>query len=568
MLDQETFQIRRPLPPLIRRALAEREINEEDIVVATDTDLDIAGEYSERWVVVTKELVLVFLIEEDEEDALVAREVRIDQIQTARTDSRVGSGFLEAKMADDVFEELVRFSNKNADKFAKVAAKIKSLAEGKQVEVEPEEEVVGRCQKCGMPLADKHATVCPRCVKRGLVFLRFLKLTKPYWPLAACAMGLVILTILIQLVPAQLIRVLLDNVFGDEKLPRWFEFVTSRLALTTKFEWLGVLVGSLALTTLVGAIIFWLRETLAVWVAYRLGFDLRREVFRKLEDMAVRYHDSHPVGQLMTRCSQDIETLQGFMTQLTTGFGYQIIMVTSVAAVMFAMNVKLALWAIAPAPVVMGLTVWYYRRIVPRWRKYWTSRSNLANMLNGTLYGIRVVKAFAQEEREARHFETYSARFRDAGHNVGFATARFYPLISLLFQFGSYFIWMMGGIAILDPGGASNLTVGTLIAFLSYLAMFYTPLNALTQMSTWFTSFTTQAHRVFPACLLLLRCSLYMTICGYNHSASYVSVVFYLTPWFRLAFLVDRVYYYVSGFLISQHSTSAVASGGHRQSLR
>ena len=501
MLEPDTTQTRRPLPPLVRDAVAKREIADESIIVATDTDLDIAGEYSESWVIVTSDQVLVFLIDEEDNEALLLKEIGIGEIETARTDTRVGSGFLEVRISN-VFEELVRFSNKNADKFAKVASRIKSLAEGKQIQAEPEEaEDEGRCEKCGVRLPDKHMKVCPRCMKRGQVFMRFFGRTRAYWPYMALAMVFVVSTILVQLVPPQLMGVLLDNVFGDKEPKYWFNILLILFGIgDDKSRWLMLVVGCLATTTAFGAVIAWMRERLSVWITNRLGFDLRREVFDKLQDMAVRYHDTHPVGQLMTRCTQDIEALQGFITQLTSGFGYHMILLFGVAVAMLIMNWKLMVIAVLPAPIVMGCTIVFYRKIVPRWRKYWTTRSNLANRLHGSLNGIRVVKAFAQESRELGRFDEYSGKFRDAGLSVGSANALFYPLMSWVFQLGSYFVWLVGGWAVLhamDPDATSELTTGGLIAFLGYLGMFYMPLNSLTQMSTWFTQFTTQAHRVF-----------------------------------------------------------------------
>ena len=135
--------------------------------MATDTDLDIVGEYSESWVIVTKERVLVFYVDEEDGEALLQKDIAIAEIETARTDTRVGSGFLEVK-TNDVFEELARFSNKNADKFARVAQRIKSLAQGKQVDAEPETEAAaGRCEKCGCLLPDKHMKVCPKLRETG-----------------------------------------------------------------------------------------------------------------------------------------------------------------------------------------------------------------------------------------------------------------------------------------------------------------------------------------------------------------------------------------------------------------
>ncbi|HEO69790.1 MAG TPA: DUF1854 domain-containing protein, partial [Candidatus Hydrogenedentes bacterium] len=303
-------------------------------------------------------------------------------------------------------------------------------------------------------------------------------------------------TILLSLVPAQLTRVLLDNVFGDEPMTPWFGRLVELFGLSGPIERLYLVVGCLVTTAGAIMLVLWQRERLAVMVSNRLGYELRQDVFRKMEDLAVQYHDTHPTGQLMTRCSQDIEALQGFINQLTSGFGYQLILVASVAVVMFTASWKLALIACLPAPVVMACTVFYYQYIVLRWRKFWTRRSNLSNVLHASLTGIRVVKAFAQEAREGERFRQYSGTLRDAGLDVGYSQAMFYPTMSFVFQLGSFFIWFYGGRAVLQ-GLDTDLTLGKLMMFLGYLGMFYAPLNSLTQMSTWFTSFTTQAHRVF-----------------------------------------------------------------------
>lgn len=503
MAETDSSQLRRQLPSLIFKALQERGIGDDEILIATDTDLDIAGEYCQSWVIVTRERVLVYMVdrEADVAEALMLKDVPIERIETARTDTRVGSGFLEAK-TNGVYEEIARYSNRNGEKFAKVAQRVKQLAAGKQVQIEESEAELrkGVCQQCGARLPDRSSKVCPKCLKRGMVFMRFLARTKDFWPYATIAMVLVIITIMVQLVPAQLVRVLLDDVLGERTPPPWLAAIVNTFGLTTKYQWLWLLVGMLFAVTAIGSVVGIFRETLAAWMANKLAFDLRQEVFRKMEDLAVRYHDMHPVGQLMTRCTQDIEALQGFINQLTSGFAYQLLLVIGVAAAMFSMNWWLALCAIAPAPLVMGFTAIYYKRIVPRWQKYWTTRSTLSNVLHGSLTGIRVVKAFAQEGRESARFDRYSGRFRDAGLSVGYATARFGPMVGFIFQLGSFGIWLIGGTLVLHAVGRDApgaLSLGTLVAFLNYLGMFYAPLNSLTQMSTWFTSFTTQAHRVF-----------------------------------------------------------------------
>ncbi len=493
--QQESSPIRRPLPLLIEQAVDERQVSQEDVLVATETDLDIAGEYSESWIVVTPKELLVYMADEEEDRALLLREVAVAEIQTARTDTRVGSGFIELKI-DGVYEEFIRYSNKHSDKFAKVAAMIKSLAEGKQVVLKGGEEAEEEEKALRSSLDSPHIKV-----KRGTVFVRFLKRTKDYWPSAVLGMVLVFLTIAFALIPQQLVQVLVDNVLNDSRVtPVWFSMLNEAVGINensenVRIEWLWMLVSLLALVTLLGSIVSAAREGMASWINNRLGYDLRRDVFQKLQDMAVRYHDLHPVGQLMTRCSQDVEALQGFINQLTSGFGFQIILLIGTALVMFVMSWKLALIACLPAPVVMVSTILFYRYIVPQWRKYWTTRSDMNINLHASLSGVRVVKAFAQEHREESRFGSFSGRFRDAGLKVGFSSAMFYPMMGFVFQLGSYPIWLMGGMAIV--GKHEGMTTGELLAFLGYLGMFYGPLNSLTQMSTWFTQFTTQAHRVF-----------------------------------------------------------------------
>ncbi len=486
-----TVALKREVPARVSEALAERGIKPDQIKMATNSDLDITGEYSETWVVVTDTHLLVYWLDLEEDTAILSKEIAIADISGVRTDTRVGSGFLEVKTGE-VYEEIVRYSNRHGEKFAKVASQLTSLSGGRDIDVKPEAELAEDLLR-GRP---------EMRVRRGTVFFRFLKYTRKYNLAMAGAMALVVLTIAISLFPQQLVKVLLDQVMeGDiENAPTWFSSLTAAFGLEAAPEvriyWLYLLVGLLALTTLLGSIVGILREFLSVWINNHLGLEMRRRVFEKLQDLEVRYHEERPVGSLMTRCSQDIETLQAFPNQLTSGFGFQLLQVTGVAAVMFWMNWRLGLIACVPAPIVMFFTVIFYRLVVPKWRKYWTARSDLNTSLFAVLSGVRVVKAFAQERREGSRFKKVSSRFYRAGTNVGYAQAMFYPPMSFVFQLGSYFIWISGGSQLLDPTG-SSITIGELIAFLGYLGMFYAPLNSLTQMSTWFTQFTTQAHRVF-----------------------------------------------------------------------
>ena len=170
----------------------------------------------------------------------------------------------------------------------------------------------------------------------------------------------------------------------------------------------------------------------------------------------------------MGRVAYDTEALHGFVLQLTSGFLFQIIMVVGVGIMMFSINVKLALFTLIPAPLVVTGSVLFWRYIYPRYYRFWDASSKQAGMLSGTLSGIRVVKAFGQEERELERFTRISGHLMGTRRRVDMCTATFNPFMALLFQLGGWIVWYIGGRDVLS----AQMTLGSLIAYLGYLVMF------------------------------------------------------------------------------------------------
>src|SRR5207248_1568295 len=116
-----------------------------------------------------------------------------------------------------------------------------------------------------------------------------------------------------------------------------------------------------------------------------------------------------------------------------------------------------------------------------------------AGALAGRLSGSRVVKAFAQEQREYQRFQTTSDSLRQSRLGVEVSASTFSAGMQLVFSLGGLIVWFVGGRDVL--GG--EMTLGALMAFLAYLTMFYAPLTTLAQLTTWLTSFLTASQRVF-----------------------------------------------------------------------
>ncbi|MCY2924581.1 MAG: ABC transporter transmembrane domain-containing protein, partial [Planctomycetota bacterium] len=223
---------------------------------------------------------------------------------------------------------------------------------------------------------------------------------------------------------------------------------------------------------------------------------MRSRVFKHLTGLGVDYYDRYNVGQLMTRVASDTEQMKGFVNQLTSGFLAQIISLVTVGVMLFTLNWKLAFITLLPAPFVVLAVMFFWKRIYPRYHRVWDANSKLSGVLNTILSGIRVVKAFGQEERERGRFDRSSAKVRDSFRSVEFSSSAFHPMVGVLFQLGGMLVWYVGGTEVVRhaPGG---LTLGQLMKFLGYLGMFYAPLGQLTQLTNWLTSFLTAAQRIF-----------------------------------------------------------------------
>ena len=490
MVPEECTLLRAMPAPLVA-ALRDLRVPPDDVRLATNADLDFFGNYAENWLVIAPQRVLSFALDPD--GAHLVADLPVSDMKSARVDSRVGSAFFQVETARG-WVNAVRFSNAEANKFTKAASKLRAMLKGAPLVVTAADDAdIRRCLKCGRMLPDGTSS-CPRCISKRHVFGRFFKLMGPYWPQASVALVLLGMSIALNLVPPQLTRTLLDNVFGEEPLPRWFAWMARKLRAKSPVSWLFVLVLSLALTQVAQIVVGILKGRLSTTIGNRITYDMRLRLYRHLQALSVRYYDKNQVGSLMTRVAHDVEELQGFIWQLTNGFLYNILIIVGALIVLFTMSTKLALFVLIPVPFVLGSTYIFWVYVLPKHYRYWDSRSKIANVLFAALSGVRVVKSFAQEPREFTRVRNYCDRLRHARVGLDMASTTFYPIAGFVFSAGGLIVWYVGGRSIIE---GHTLTVGQLIAFLGYLGMFYGPLNTLMSLSQWLASFTTQANRVF-----------------------------------------------------------------------
>ncbi|MBA3685415.1 MAG: ATP-binding cassette domain-containing protein, partial [Planctomycetes bacterium] len=495
-------RLRSELPGPIVAALASVGADPRDAVLAIATDINLTGAYLRQWVVATRTTLWVFDEGEPRPPSLA---VALSEIAEFRAVAVYGSGLLQAKIGG-IWLDVVRYSNREKYHFGRLAKRLGDLREGKAVELTPEDEVdPRRCAISGIVL-EYPGQLSPFAVKHGAALSRVMQLMRPYWPAAFAMMVLLLATVALDMIAPRLIKYLIDHVLDPKTagMAQPFAFLEH---LTQPTHLLLVVVAAYALAQIVRAVCAIANGRIASRVGTSISFDIRTKLVAHLEQLSLAYYDKQSVGSLVGRVAYDTEAVQGFMAQLIAGFLMQILMVILAAISMYSLQPQLALWALTPAPFVIAGTLVFYRYVYPHYQRFWDRSSRQAGMLNGLLSGIRVVKSFAQEDRELKRFTASSETLRDARLRVDASASTFYPLMGLIFGVGGWIVWYVGGVKVLEsnaalaggasPDTAAGISLGTLIAFFSYLGLFYGPLSSLTNLTSWLTQFSTQMHRIF-----------------------------------------------------------------------
>lgn len=447
------------------------------IIIAVESDLGPDGQFGEQWLLIDNHtLSVIDCPKNTTSGAYLRHSFILDDIEDAKVERCVGNSLIQVTANNQPYV-LLHYSNDLTDKFGRVAHYLHERAvHGPETPVPNQAADEHRCLVCGRYIADTSTKVCPSCIQRDKVFKRLLYLAKPYWGKLGIIMILLVAGVIIDLLPPYLTRILIDDVLQERER-------TNLL--------LGLVMGLLAIR-ISHVIITILKNWLTINVSARFTSGIRDELFSRLKKLPVDYFDKHQTGRLMTRINQDTGELQGLFSQLTN-FLLNMLLVIGIGIVLFSMDPSLGLYVLIPTPFVITAAYFYYRYMQPHFRKFWVARWRMNAMLNTFLSGVRVVKAFAQEDQEEARYHNRNVSMLNAHLNVDLAWSKFFPLISFAFSAGGLIIWYTGGNAVLED----KITLGTLMAFISYLGMFYGPLSNLTQISQAMNRFLTISQRTF-----------------------------------------------------------------------
>jgi len=462
--------------------------DDSTLLIELAADYDGGGQYGSQTFQVTQEWVRL-----RDADGTLAFQMPIAEIKTARNEPLVGGGRLEVTAKTGEIIPVVTYSQSMAAKFSEAARGIEQLAKGEPLMINLKAEQT-HCPLCKRLLPEKDG-ICPACVNRSKTLLRIAGFLKPYWKQATALTCCSVLTTAFSLAPPRITGSLVDGVLASHSnLPHLYLLM---------LVWLGVVVGNTLVQIVNGRLIAFLAASIAG--------DLRAGLYRSIEYLQVSYFDKKQVGAIASRVTQDTDRVWGFLVDGLPFLVINTLLVVGIFSLLISINAKLALAIVSPVPVVVliGIAFWrpmhtLFTRVGQKWARFHT-------LLNESLSGIRVMKAFAQEDHENDRFLERNKELREAGIRADTRWATIFGAMSLFTSMGTLILWTVGGPMVYRH----ELTLGQFWQVNAYLGLIYGPLQWFAQVNNWFSRAMAGAERIFE--IMDMEKEQYKVVSGRKH---------------------------------------------------
>ena len=312
------------------------------------------------------------------------------------------------------------------------------------------------CKTCGRQLPNPQAK-CPKCASKGRFIKTFGRYLLPYkWKLVNCLLLSVFITA-ISLFPTYANKILIDEAFPNKDINLLVYVVLGILAARFTQHSLGIV-----------------REYHLRICGDNIIKQLRSDVYRKAQFLPMRFYDRTSTGGVINRISGDTSTLQQFMLRITQEVVVQFFLLVGIAVIMFTLNWQLALITLAPIPFIVWLTRRFGKKIRPFYVKIWRKWADVTSALTDTIPGIRIVKAFAKEEKVIDKFDEKNQKWLNTDLASAKITIPFPHFTNMLASIATLAVWYFGGRAVI---GDTGISAGLLVTFVSYTGSFYAPIH-------------------------------------------------------------------------------------------
>ena len=458
-----------------------RDVPLEDVVATAPYDVDAGGMYTEGYLVLTADRLGRFERCNGQWDIHWLGTGKIGQ---ASVIDGLGMKLLRLTRDDELLAEY-RFTLRHAKSAARIHRQLERIigADGQAGEDEPvrPDEKKLRCDKCDRVIPAWSET-CPACMNRRKILFRILDFGRPYIGRAVAAFAVALMMTAMGVAQPWLIRPLINRGFGaaDGVRPDY----------DVVLMFVGIMAGLMALR--LGGQILQLRLSLGFGTL--VSRSIRQKLYAHMHKLSLNFFATRQTGALVSRITQDTERLWRFVSSTVIEMILAFLTLVAVGICLFMMDWRLACFTLLPIPLMTFLMIIFHKRLRRAFRQMWFRWEQMTAVVADALPGVRVIKAFSQEQREVDRFQQRStALFNEERRYISGARSVFAPLMLFSSGLGSIIVWLVGGYWLCQ----GQTSLGTLMAFQAFLAMFLRPIHEIAHMDEMFNRAATSAHRIF-----------------------------------------------------------------------
>jgi len=426
--------------------------NGESLLYQAFSDLKEDNTYGHRWLFVTNQRVIVATPGGGNE------QVELREIRSATVNDYTGNGDLELETSSGT-REIIRFSRSCTEQFRKAMLVINELVSeraflGKE----------GAVQIFASNERRKRTTV-----------MWLLGYLRPHWPFAVLGMLLSLSVTGLSLVPPYLMRTLVDEVIEKRN-----------------FGLLPVLTLTLVSIYAINTIMSIAQSYTLSYLAQKVVFSMRSQVYEHLQLLSMGFYDRISSGRVLSRVTDDVGRVNWFLVWGIPNLVINSLQIIGIGMILFTLNLGLAVFALLPVPmIVIGIPL--FRKKARRvYHKAWRRWADMSSLLVDTIPGAIVVKAYSQEKFEVKRLIERMTMVVKSNLETTRLNLSFFPMLGFTASVGAAIVWYIGGGQVLS----GTLTLGTLWMFVSYMWMFYGPIQSLTNLVQPLQEAITSGERV------------------------------------------------------------------------
>ena len=470
------------LPAGLRREIESR-IGGESILLYALADLDESLRLAETWLAVGPTQVALC---RKEGRATVLRTFARSSVQAVRLEPGLSCNTLAVlgEPGEPALARL-RFTHRQRRAMENVLFLLEQALEGREVaRVDPDavysDSVAG-------PVREAQALVAGNDMS---VLFRLLSYLRPYRGKVVFGFVSAVFLTVLALIPPYLTGVLIDQVIGPVQAG------TKTLAEVRGFAWWAV--GAIAAAYALRQLAAWARLRWMAILGEHVARDLRTELYEHLQRLSLSFYSRKKTGSLITRVTSDTDRLWDFLAFGFVDVSLAIIQLIGLALVLTHLDLELGLVMTIPVPLLCLWVYFHGKQMNTLFLRAWRKWSRVTDVVSDTIPGMKVVKAFHQEDRERERFNKRNYDVTDEFNRIHLVWTAFWPALMFAVRGMVVLVWVLALPRVLGDGEtAATLTSGTFVAFLLYMVMFVQPIDVIGQMARIMNRATSSAHRIF-----------------------------------------------------------------------